>query len=496
VLESRLADLVGPEHVLTDRDVLAGYETDWTGRRHGHARLAVRPATRDEVAAVLRTCRDAGVAVVAQGGNTGLVGGGVPRGGEVVLSLARLTGLGPVDRLAGQVTVGAGATLAAVQRHARSVGLDFAVDLAARDSATIGGMVATNAGGLRVLRWGSMRAQVAGLEAVLADGRVLHRMTGLPKDSTGYDLVGALVGSEGTLAVLTAVRLRLVAAGRHGVTAVLGVADTAAAQRVLAAVRAAVPSLTSAEVFYADGLRIVRQHRGLAAPFGTEAPCYLLLDCAAPDDPTEALATVLDGCADVLDSAIATDEAARRALWAYREGHTDAISALGIPLKLDVGVPAPAVPAFEAELRDLVATAAPGARLILFGHLAEGNFHANLIGAEEADLTDPVLRIVAGHGGTISAEHGVGTAKTRWLPLVRSAVELDLMAATKRAWDPDGLLNPGVLVAAAAEPGRDGGQQTGSDREPERDVQAVGERLGHEVGEERPAGEERGPLRG
>ncbi|HET9144389.1 FAD-binding oxidoreductase, partial [Actinophytocola sp.] len=172
MLETRLAALVGPEHVLTDRDVLAGYETDWTGRYRGRARLAVRPADSGEVAGVLRACRAAGAPVVPQGGNTGLVGGGVPRDGEVVLSLARLTGLGPVDPLAGQVTVGAGATLAAVQRHVRATGLDVGVDLAARDSATIGGMVATNAGGLRVLRWGSMRAQVAGLEAVLADGRV------------------------------------------------------------------------------------------------------------------------------------------------------------------------------------------------------------------------------------------------------------------------------------------------------------------------------------
>src|SRR2546423_3672422 len=221
MLQSQLIEAIGPEAVLTDPDVVAGYETDWTGRFRGRARLVVRPASRDQVVSVLRLCSAAGAAVVPQGGNTGLVGGGVPRDGEVVLSLARLDSLGPVDRLAGQVTVGAGATLSAVQRHAAAAGFEFAVDLAARDSATIGGMVNTNAGGLKVLRYGSMRAQVAGLEAVLADGRVISRLGGLPKDSTGYDLVGALVGSEGTLAVVTSVRLRLVALARRQVTALL-----------------------------------------------------------------------------------------------------------------------------------------------------------------------------------------------------------------------------------------------------------------------------------
>jgi FAD/FMN-containing dehydrogenase len=444
MLESQLIGAVGAEHVLTDRDVLAGYESDRTGRYRGRARLVVRPADHDQVAAVLRLCAEHDVPVVPQGGNTGLVGGGVPRDGEVLLSLARLDSLGPVDPLAGQVTVGAGATLSAVQRHAATAGFEFAVDLAARDSATIGGMVNTNAGGLRVLRWGSMRAQVAGLSAVLADGRSLYRLGGLPKDSTGYDLVGTLVGSEGTLAVVTSVRLRLVPGFRRHVTAILGLADTAAAVRVLAAVRARVPSLTSAEVFYDEGLRIVCEHRGIAPPFVAPCPCYLLLDCASDDDPLGALAAALPD--EVLDSALATDEPGRRALWVYREGHTDGVGALGSPLKLDVGVPLAQVAEFEGDLRSRVAAA--GGRLVLFGHLAEGNFHANVLGVDDPTaLTDAVLRDVAARGGTISAEHGIGVAKARWLPLTRSAVELELMAATKRAWDPRGLLNPGVLAA-------------------------------------------------
>jgi FAD/FMN-containing dehydrogenase len=444
-LDRVLVELVGEAHVLTDPTVCQGYETDLTGRYRGRSSLVVRPGSRDEVAAVLRACSRAGMPVVPQGGNTGLVGGGVPRDGEAVVSLARVDFLDPVDVLAGQVTVGAGATLAAVQRHAAEAGFSFPMDLAARDSATIGGMVSTNAGGLKVLRFGSMRAQVAGLEAVLADGRVISRLGGLPKDSTGYDLVGAVVGSEGTLAVVTAVRLRLAPPARRQVTATIGVGSTAAALRVLAAVRAGMPALTSAEIFYAEGLRLVCAHRGIAAPFAAEYPCYLLLECSGDDDPTDRLTDVLSTVDDALDSALATDETSRRLLWAHREGHTDAIGATGTPLKLDVGVPLTEVAAFEESLRALVSDA--GGRLILFGHLAEGNFHANVIGEVDADaLTDAVVHEVAARGGTISAEHGIGVAKARWLPLVRSPVELDLMAATKRAWDPRGLLNPGVLV--------------------------------------------------
>src|ERR687885_1679537 len=205
-----LAEVVGPRHVLTDPDLTAGYAVDWTGRFRGRAPAVVRPADTTEVAGVLALLAGAGRPVVPQGGNTGLVGGSVPLHGEIVLSLRRLDGIGPVEVLAGQVTAGAGATLAAVEAAARPHGLTFGVDLAARDSATIGGMVATNAGGLRMLRYGNMRAQVMGVEAVLPDGRVLSHLAGLAKDNTGYDLAGVLTGSEGTLGVITRVRLRLV----------------------------------------------------------------------------------------------------------------------------------------------------------------------------------------------------------------------------------------------------------------------------------------------
>ena len=209
VLEA-LTVAVGAEHVLTDSEVVGAYTVDWTGRFRGAAPAVVRPGTRSEVAAVVRICDDARIAIVPQGGNTGLVGGSVPLAGEVVVSLRRLDALGPVDVASAQVTAGAGVTLARLQAHARAAGWDFGVDLGARDSATVGGMVATNAGGVHVLRHGPMRRQVVGVRAVLADGSVVDRLDGLEKDNTGYDLSGLLCGSEGTLAVVTDARLRLV----------------------------------------------------------------------------------------------------------------------------------------------------------------------------------------------------------------------------------------------------------------------------------------------
>ena len=444
-LFAQLAAVVGAEHVLTEPDLLAGYEVDWTGRFTGRASAVARPADRDEVAGVLVACAAAGVGVVPQGGNTGLVGGGVPRDGEVVLSTTRLRALGEVDPVSGQVTAGAGVRLAELHAHARAAGMDFGVDIAARDSATVGGMVATNAGGLRVVRWGPMRDQVAGVEAVLSDGRVVGSLAGLEKDSTGYDLAGGLVGSEGTLAVVTAVRLRLVPALAHRATAILGFPSTESAVAAIGALRG--PLLSAVEVCYDDGVRMVCEHRGLPAPLRRTCAVYLLVEYAGEHDPTDDLGDVLADLPDVLDTALAVDEASRRRLWAYREGHTEAVSALGVPVKLDVAVPPAKAAGFEAAVRAAVRDVAPGARLVLFGHLAEGNFHVNVVGApDEHALADAVLRATAAAGGSISAEHGVGVAKAAWLHLTRTAAERELYAAIKRAWDPSGILNPGVLI--------------------------------------------------
>lgn len=447
-LEDDLRTAVGDGHVLVDRDLTASYETDWTRRFTGRARCVVRPGSTPEVATVVSACARAGVPMVPQGGNTGLVGGGVPTDGEVVVSLTRLDALGPVDTVSAQVTVGAGVRLSELQRHVRAAGLDLGVDLAARDSATVGGLVATNAGGERVLRYGSMRAQLVGIEAVLADGTLVSRLVGLPKDNTGYDIVSLLAGSEGTLAVVTAVRLQLVPLLRARTVALVAVDDTAAALTLLVALRSRLPSLEAAELFYADGLALVRAHGQLPAPFAEPHPAYLLVECAASVDPTDALVEAIAGSDVVRDATVAGDARGRHALWTYRESHTEAVNATGVPVKLDVSVPLTELTATVAELPGVVADAAADARTILFGHLNEGNLHVNVLGAGDREhvVTDHVLRLVATHRGSISAEHGVGRAKVPWLPLSRSPEELAMMRAIKQALDPQCLLNRGVLL--------------------------------------------------
>jgi FAD/FMN-containing dehydrogenase len=448
-----LADVVGPNHVLTDPELTASYETDWTGRFSGRAAAVVRPGTTAEVAAVMACLYEAGRAVVPQGGNTGLVGGGVPLHGEVVVSLRRLAAIDPVDVAAGQVTAGAGATLAAVDAAAAGAGLAFGVDLAARDSATVGGMVATNAGGLRMLRYGGMRAQTAGVEAVLADGQVLSHLGGLAKDNTGYDLAGLLAGSEGTLAVLTRLRLRLVPRLEHRTTGLLAFADAESALEALVALRRRLPgSLEAVELFLADGVALVCDHLGIPPPFGRIDPVYLLVEVAGAHDPTEELAeAVVDGVGErALDGAVESEPAGRARLWRYREAHTEAISAAGVPVKLDVALPAGELAGFLGAVCAAVDRAAPGARCVLFGHAGDGNVHVNVLGADDGEraaaVEDAVLRLVARLGGSISAEHGIGTAKRAWLYLNRSPAEIDAFRAIKAALDPAGILNPHVLL--------------------------------------------------
>ena len=359
-----LADVVGRSHVLTDPELCASYETDWTGRFAGKAAAVVRPGSTAEVAAVMALLHEAGRPVVPQGGNTGLVGGGVPLHGEVVVSLRRLAAIEPVDVAAGQLTAGAGATLAAVDNAAAPAGLAFGVDLAARDSATVGGMVATNAGGLRMLRYGGMRAQTAGVEAVLADGRVLSHLGGLAKDNTGYDLAGLLAGSEGTLAVVTRLRLRLVPRLEHRTTGLLAFADADTAVEALVALRRRLPgSLEAVELFLADGVALVCDHLGIAPPFGRLDPVYLLVEAAGTHDPTDELAeAVVDGVGDrALDGAVESEPSGRARLWRYREAHTEAINAAGVPAKLDVTLPAGEL-AFE-ELAGAFVKARFGGRL-------------------------------------------------------------------------------------------------------------------------------------
>ena len=430
-----LGRVVGAEHVVTDPDLRAAAEVDWTGRWRGTARAVVRPGTPAEVAAVLAVCAAAGVPVVPQGGNTGLVGGSVPGpAGGIVLSTRRLAGLEPVAA-DGTVVVGAGATLAAVQAHAAAAGRQLGLDWAARDTATVGGAVATNAGGLRVLRWGPARAQLVGAEVALADGSLLSRVTGPLKDSTGYDLSGLLCGSEGTLGVLTRLRLRLVAPlPAERAVALVGVRSVADAQTVLADVRRSGLDLAAAELIGAAALDLLDG----PSPLPDSWPAYVLLEVVGPGG-VDALAEVVAGSV-VGDAVLAGEPPDRARLWRCREEITPAVSRAGVPVKLDVSVPADRLAEVWAALDR------PGT--VLFGHLAEANLHVNVLGAADPEAAaDRVLRLVAAAGGSISAEHGIGRAKTRWLPLTRSAAELAAMRAVKTALDPTGILNPGVLLA-------------------------------------------------
>jgi FAD/FMN-containing dehydrogenase len=434
-----LTAVVGPRHVLTG-DAAAGYGVDWTGRYRGDPPAVLRPRDTEQVAALLRLCCGAGVPVVPQGGNTGLVGGSVPVHGETVLSLSRLNRLGPADLEAAQVTAGAGVTLS--QAAAAAPGLDLGVLIASRDSATVGGAVATNAGGLRVLRYGPMRAQLRGIEAVLADGTVLSHLSGLVKDNTGYDYPSLLAGSEGTLAVITAARLRLVPRARDLITVLCGLPGLGELHALARQAASRVPGLLSAEFFTPAGLDVLAAHAGLVPPLAVPAPAYLLLEADGPG--------ALDDLASVAGEypvAVAQAAADRARLWAYRERQPEAAGLLGVPLKLDVSVPAAHWAELAAGVAGVVAGADPDATVITFGHVADGNVHVNVVPAAPADgrHEDAVFSFVASLGGSISAEHGIGTLKARWLPLVRSAAERDLFARIRHALDPAGILNPHVL---------------------------------------------------
>jgi FAD/FMN-containing dehydrogenase len=487
-LVTDLAGVVGPRHVLTEAATIAAYVTDWTGRWRGHARAVVRPADTAEVAGVMRVCADHGAAVVPQGGNTGLVGGSVPRGGEVVVSLTRLDNLGPVDAAAREIVVGAGVTLASLHAHAAAAGLAYGVDLAARDSATVGGTIATDAGGTRVVRYGSTRAQVLGLTVVLADGSVIDRATGSTDGRIGYDLAGLFVGSEGTLGLITAARLRLVDPPTERVVALVGTADVDTAIAVQRAVQSVFGRLEASELLTAAGLDLVVSATGQRAPFLPSPPYAVLLEVAAaalpdqsgttgdatgtvrvdggtPGHGTDGLAlgeqlaavleTIVGHTPGVVELALGLDASDRASLWRLRESHTDALATTGRVRKLDVVVPLAAIGAFLDRLPAVV-TAAAGTEIetVVFGHLGVGDLHVNLVGVPEgrdAMVEDAVLTAVVAAGGTPVGEHGVGVQKRRWLTRVRSTADIAVMRALAHALDPDGRLNPGVLLPPECE---------------------------------------------
>jgi FAD/FMN-containing dehydrogenase len=348
--------------------------------------------------------------------------------------------------------VGAGATLSAVQSAAAAAGWEVGVDLGARDTATIGGMVATNAGGVNVLRHGPMRRQMLGFEAVLANGAVISRMPGMPKDNTGYDLGGLLAGSEGTLAIITRANLRLVPRLAHRAVGVIGFADAASAVAAAGSLRRRLGSINALELFTDDGLSLVMRHASVGAPFAARQPVYLLIEAASgSEDPTDALAAELQALDPGDSAAIASDAAGRHRLWQLRERHTEAVNAEGVPHKLDVSVPLSRYAELINRAADAVRHVDPAARTISYGHVADGNVHVNVLGPAPDDhaVDDAVLELVLELGGSVSAEHGIGVAKVDWLVRDRGEAAVHAMRALKRAWDPSGILNPGVLFARA-----------------------------------------------
>ena len=451
LLVAALADLVGASHVLVGDDLTGAFRTDWTGRWTGTCRAVVRPADAAEIAAVVRLCARHGAHVLPHGGNTGLVGATVPDAGTVVVATGRLDGVGEVDDVSGQVTAGAGATISALHAATAGSGWHYPVDFAARDTATVGGSIATNAGGHHVVRHGMTRRHVVGIEAVLADGSVLSHLGGLVKDNTGYDLVGLLCGSEGTLGVVTAARLALVPDDAETATALVAFETVDAAISALGPLRRGVPGIEALELMFADELAAVSEVLDATLPLAA-SPAVLLVEAAGAATTIEVLAAALEALPNVADTAAATDPLRRDALWAWRDHHTETINRLGAtpPHKLDITLPPSRLAEFVERVRPVVAALAPEGRTWLFGHAGDGNLHVNVTGLDPDDDTvdDAVLRLVAGMGGSISAEHGIGRAKRDWLHLVRTPEEIAAFRAIKSALDPEGLLSPGVLRPA------------------------------------------------
>ena len=460
-----LKAIVGDTHVLTSAADSAPYLTDWRGRYHGQALAVVRPGSTAEVAAVVRCCAEVGVAIVPQGGNTGLCGGATPHaeGEELLVSLTRLNRVRAIDADNATMTVEAGVPLAGVQDAAAHAGLLFPLSLAAEGSCLIGGNLSTNAGGTAVLRYGNARDLVLGLEVVLADGRVWDGLKGLRKDNTGYDLKQLFLGSEGTLGIITAAVLKLFPRPRSSVTAWAAAADVASAVKLLRAMRTALGDrLTGFELVSADCVTLARaQFPSLPDPLPGHAWFALIQadDAAAGASLISEVETALaDAISDetARDAIIAQSDMQAAALWALREHIPEAQRLEGPNVKHDISVPVSRIPDFLDQARVALDAVFPGVRYVVFGHLGDGNLHYNLSAPPGGDAaafvaaTPRANRIVydltAEHGGSFSAEHGVGQMKREELLRYKPAIEVELMRRVKRALDPAGLLNPGKVV--------------------------------------------------
>ncbi|HUO90959.1 MAG TPA: FAD-binding oxidoreductase [Rhizomicrobium sp.] len=458
---ARLKAAAGPKGYSEDPAEIAPHLEEWRGKYKGRSPLLLKPATTAEVSALLAICNETGTPVVPQGGNTGLVGGQIPFDGEVLLSLARMTKVRALDAAAHTLTVDAGVVLAAAQKAADDAGLLFPLSLAAEGSATIGGNLSTNAGGVAVLRYGMARDLVLGLEVVLADGRVLDLLRTLRKDNTGYDLKQLFIGAEGTLGVITAAALKLFPKPSRIVTAIAAVRSPADAVALLDRMQAETGGFVSAfELIPRIGIELVLAHiAGARDPLSATSPWYALIEAtsARQFDLTAVFETALGDSGLATDAVIAANDAQRAAFWALRENLSEAQKREGASIKHDVSVPISAIPAFLEKATHDVLSILPGARPVSFGHIGDGNIHFNFSApngtSADAFLArwDDVQRVVhdAVHefGGSISAEHGIGVQKRDQLPRYKSAVEIDVMRALKRTLDPKSILNPGKVIA-------------------------------------------------
>ena len=453
------ASVVGPSNMVTDVDALEAYNTDWMGKYRGSSRLALRPGSTDEVSRILEHCHQQRIPVVPQGGNTGLVGGSVPLSDEVVLSLSRMNRVISLDEHAGHLVCEAGCVLENLQNHVWDRGYTMPLDLGAKGSCQIGGNLATNAGGLRYLRYGSLHGTVLGLEAVLADGTILDSLTALRKDNTGYDVKQLLIGSEGTLGVITKVALALPRAPSSIKVAFLGLDSYASVLQTFVAARRDLGEVLSAiEFLDAEAHEVVTSEYGNArAPLEGRCRHYVLVELAGSDaaHDEEKLARFLENVMEsgaVVDGTIAADETQAKAIWGVREGITGALAREGCVYKYDVSLPLAQLYELVDEMRERMEPL--GATTAAFGHLGDGNLHLNIttpgrFEREEAvlDAIEPfVYEWVAARRGSISAEHGIGAMKPGVLHLAKSAPMIEVMRGLKGMFDPRGILNPGKVL--------------------------------------------------
>lgn len=466
-LLQQLRQTVGHEHVLIPETDLSAWEQDWRHRARGKALAVVRPATTDEVAQVVRSCAASGTAIVPQGGNTGLVVGSVPddSGTQIVLSLQRMNRVRALDTENLTLTVDAGCILQQVQDAAAQASLLFPLSLASEGSCTIGGNLATNAGGTQVLRYGNARELCLGLEVVTAQGEIWHGLSGLRKDNTGYDLRHLIMGSEGTLGIITAATLKLFPQPAAQLTAWATVPDLHAAVQLLSlAQRQLGAALTGFEVMSQFSLSLVAKHLPqLNVPLYTQSPWCVLLELS--DNESEAHAhqafEILLGAAmeaEVMtDAVIAQNLSQAQALWQVRESISMAQAQEGLNIKHDISLPISSIPAFVAETDALLEREIAGVRLVNFGHLGDGNLHYNVqapeggnsqqfLQTQEDRVNTLVFEQVRKYEGTISAEHGIGTLKVHTLPRYKDATALVMMRALKQALDPQNIFNPGKVL--------------------------------------------------